>query len=47
MLKKSISSLYLTAREEITREDAQIKTIQEKEFKTTRVFAPIATSAKS
>ena len=33
ILKKNISSLYLTAREEIQRKDAQIKSLQQKEVK--------------
>ncbi|KAK2570763.1 hypothetical protein P5673_004456, partial [Acropora cervicornis] len=33
VLKKNISSLYLTAREEIKRKDSQIKTLQDKEVK--------------
>ncbi|KAL9968638.1 hypothetical protein ACROYT_G020753 [Oculina patagonica] len=39
VLKKNISSLYLTAREEITRKDAQIRTLQDKEVRSRRFMA--------
>lgn len=39
VLKKNISSLYLTAREEIKRKDAQIKTLQDKEVISRRKLA--------
>jgi len=39
VLKKNISSLYLTAREEIKRKDAQIKSLQDKEVRSRRLLA--------
>nr|XP_058951701.1 CASP8-associated protein 2-like [Pocillopora verrucosa] len=39
VLKKNISSLYLTAREEITRKDAQIKALQDKEVRSRKLLA--------
>ena len=39
ILKKNISSLYLTAREEIKRKDAQIKTLQDREVRSRRKYA--------
>lgn len=39
VLKKNISSLYLTAREEITRKDAQIKVLQDKEVRSRKILA--------
>lgn len=39
VLKKNISSLYLTAREEIKRKDAQIKTLQDKEVRNKKILA--------
>lgn len=39
VLKKNISSLYLTAREEIKRKDAQIKTLQHKEVRSRQILA--------
>ncbi|XP_073257609.1 uncharacterized protein [Porites lutea] len=38
ILKKNISSLYLTAREEIKRKDAQIKTLQDREVRSRRKY---------
>lgn len=45
VLKKNISSLYLTAREEIKRKDSQIKTLQDKEVKSRRILASIQREA--
>lgn len=39
VLKKNISSLYLTARGEITRKDAQIKVLQDKEVRSRKILA--------
>ena len=39
ILKKNISSLYLTAREEIQRKDAQLKSVQEREIKRKQFYA--------
>ncbi|KAJ7394360.1 CASP8 associated protein 2 [Desmophyllum pertusum] len=39
VLKKNISSLYLTAREEIKRKDAQIRTLQDKEVRSRKFMA--------
>lgn len=47
VLKKNISSLYLTAREEITRKDAQIKTLQDKEVRSRRFLAAIQREASA
>ncbi|XP_031566677.1 stress response protein NST1-like [Actinia tenebrosa] len=39
ILKKNISSLYLTAKEEIQRKDAQLKALQEKEDRRKQYYA--------
>jgi len=39
VLKKNISSLYLTAREEIKRKDAQIRNLQDKEVRNRKILA--------